>query len=79
MRTRTDFLVVHCSATRPEMDVGVEDIRRWHLAKGWSDIGYHYVITRNGTPQTGRPEGEIGAHVHGYNARSVGINLSGAD
>ena len=59
------------------MDVGVEEIRRWHLAKGWSDIGYHYVITRNGTLQTGRPEGEIGAHVHGYNARSLGICLVG--
>lgn len=23
----------------------VEDVRAWHLANGWRDIGYHYLIT----------------------------------
>jgi N-acetylmuramoyl-L-alanine amidase len=77
LRKRTDFLVVHCSATRPEMDIDVNDIRRWHKNKGWADVGYHYVIPQSGNIQEGRPEQEIGAHVQGYNARSVGICLVG--
>ena len=76
-RKRTDYLVVHCSATRPEMDVGVNDIRKWHMAKGWIDVGYHYVIRRNGVVEAGRRLHTIGAHVKGYNATSVGICLVG--
>lgn len=77
MRTRTDYIVIHCSATRPEMDIGVEDIRRWHQAKGWKDIGYHFVIRRNGNVQSGRNIHSVGSHVKGYNAVSVGICLVG--
>lgn len=76
-RTRTDFIAVHCSATRPSMNVTVDDIRKWHKAKGWVDVGYQYVITRAGVIQPGRPLNAIGAHVEGYNARSVGICLVG--
>lgn len=76
-RKTTKYIVLHCSATRPNMDVGVKDIRRWHLAQGWSDIGYHYVIKRDGTVQKGRPEAEVGAHVAGFNASSIGICMVG--
>lgn len=49
-----DTIIVHCSATKPSMDIGVEAIRQWHMNKGWSDIGYHYVIRRNGVVELGR-------------------------
>jgi N-acetylmuramoyl-L-alanine amidase len=76
-RKRTDHLVIHCSATRAVMDVGVADIRRWHRAQGWSDIGYHYVIRRSGKVETGRRVDMIGSHVKGHNVDSVGICLVG--
>ena len=77
MRTVTEYIVIHCSATRPSMNIGVAEIRQWHKAKGWKDIGYHYVIRRDGIIETGRPEAEIGAHVEGYNSISLGICLVG--
>lgn len=76
-RKRTDNIVVHCSATRAIQDIGASDIRKWHKAKGWEDIGYHYVIRRNGKLERGRPETAIGSHVQGHNANSVGICLVG--
>lgn len=76
MRT-IDSIFIHCSATPPEMDVGVTAIRRWHKERGWSDIGYHYVIKRDGTTQQGRPVSRMGAHTKGYNATSIGICLAG--
>jgi N-acetyl-anhydromuramyl-L-alanine amidase AmpD len=76
-RKDTKYIVIHCSATRPEMDIGVEEIRKWHMAKGWSDVGYHFVIRRNGKVEKGRIINDIGAHVAGYNAVSVGVCLVG--
>lgn len=76
-RKSTDFIVVHCAATPPDMDIGVKEIDRWHRARGWLKCGYHYVITRDGTLQHGRKADEPGAHVRGYNDRSVGICLVG--
>lgn len=76
-RSRTDWLVVHCSATRASAPVSASDIRRWHLNQGWADIGYHYVIGRAGELETGRSEGTVGSHVKGFNQASVGICLLG--
>lgn len=77
-----DSIWIHCSATKPSMDVGVSAIRRWHtdpkpVGQGWSDIGYHFVIKRNGRVQRGRGISRMGAHTRGYNATSVGICLVG--
>lgn len=77
VRKSTRYIVLHCSATRPSQDVGTADIRRWHLAQGWSDIGYHYVIKRDGTVQKGRAESAVGAHVANHNAFSIGICMVG--
>jgi len=74
---RIDMLIVHCSATPPDMDIGVEEIRAWHKARGWSDIGYHFVIRRDGVTETGRPAQVVGAHARGHNKRSIGICLVG--
>lgn len=70
-------LVVHCSATPANRDIGVADIRVWHRAKGWRDVGYHYVIRRDGTVEKGRADTAIGAHVEGHNNGSLGICLVG--
>ncbi len=68
-----EYIVVHCSATKPSADIGAAEIRRWHLDRGFSDIGYHFVIRRNGVLERGRPLKKPGAHVKGYNRRSIGI------
>lgn len=70
-------IVIHCADTTPSMDVGVKEIRQWHVAKGWSDIGYHYVITRNGVIEKGRPIEQRGAHVAGHNDDTIGVCLVG--
>lgn len=70
-------IIVHSSATNPDMQIGVEEIRQWHMAKGWSDVGYHYVIRRNGKVEKGRDLETAGAHVKGHNAQSIGICLVG--
>lgn len=71
------YIAIHCSATSPNYDIGVEKIREWHTAKGWSDVGYHYVIKRDGTVEKGRADNMPGAHVEGYNSVSLGICLVG--
>ena len=73
-----DKITVHCSATKPSMNTTIEDIRRWHVAdNGWSDIGYHYVIERNGKISKGRPLDRDGAHVRGHNEFNIGVCLVG--
>ena len=67
-------IVVHCSATHEDMDIGVEEIRKWHVnERGWADIGYHFVVRRDGTIEDGRPLDQPGAHVQGHNSNSIGI------
>lgn len=77
MRTATDYIVVHCAATTPTMDIGIETIAEWHKARGFKTVGYHYFIKRDGTRQAGRQINEIGAHVVGYNHNSVGVCMAG--
>lgn len=71
-RTITE-IIVHCSATPEGKDYTVNDIRRWHKQQGWSDIGYHYVVYRNGHIEPGRDVDIAGAHCEGHNAKSIGI------
>ena len=71
------YLVVHCSATPPNMAVDAKMIDRWHRQQGWRCIGYHYVIKRDGEVQKGRPENEAGAHAIQVNDCSIGICLVG--
>lgn len=70
-------IIVHCAATKPSMDIGVEEIREWHRERGWGDVGYHYVIRRDGTIEKGRPVEVAGAHARGHNTDSIGICLVG--
>ena len=66
-------LIVHCSATPEGKDYSIDTIRQWHLQRGFSDIGYHYIIYRDGSIHTGRDESIIGAHCTGHNTNSIGV------
>ncbi|UNA02536.1 endolysin [Enterobacter phage EP1] len=76
-RTVTEAIFVHCSATQPSQDIGVDTIRMWHKQQGWLDVGYHFVIKRDGTVESGRPVDVVGSHVKDWNSRSVGVCLVG--
>jgi len=68
-----DKIILHCSATNDHLEIDAAMIDSWHRRRGWSRIGYHYVIKRDGTLEFGRPVGDIGAHVAGQNTGSIGI------
>lgn len=72
-RKSTQMIILHCSATPEGRDVKASTIKQWHLQRGFSDIGYHYVIDLDGTIEKGRDEALIGAHCTGKNAISIGI------
>jgi N-acetyl-anhydromuramyl-L-alanine amidase AmpD len=73
------YSFIHCSATNANQDLGAAEIDDMHKAKGWSGIGYHGVIKRDGTYEPGRPESKQGAHVGGFglNHCSLGYCLIG--
>lgn len=76
--TRVDYLVVHCAATPPDMDIGATEIDRWHRTeRHFAMIGYHKVIRRNGKIESGRPLDAPGAHAVGFNERSLAVCLVG--
>lgn len=66
-------IILHSTATPEGRDVTVEEIRNWHIDRGWADIGYHFVIYRNGIIKLGRPLSEQGAHTLGHNEDSIGV------
>jgi len=82
-------IIAHCTATRADWWAGkrtsekVAEIKRWHITpkaqggRGWKDIGYHYLIDRDGTVAKGRPIEQVGAHVSGHNTGTIGISLFG--
>lgn len=72
MRTIKE-IIIHCSATPEGRDYTVADIDRWHKAKGWKGIGYHFVIYRDGSIHVGRPKEQVGAHCVGHNTISIGV------
>lgn len=76
-RRRIDYIAVHCTASREGQAMTVEQIRAGHKEKGWSDIGYHYVVTLDGRVHLGRDVDVAGAHVSGYNSNSIGISYVG--
>jgi N-acetylmuramoyl-L-alanine amidase len=89
---KISLVVLHCSDTPDTMDIGVKEIRDWHTAKppkgrGWRDVGYHYVVRRNGVVEPGRHEDgdqflegtEVGAHVSGHNGYTLAVCWVGRD
>jgi N-acetylmuramoyl-L-alanine amidase len=72
-RRRINEIIVHCTATPEGRDYTVADIRQMHKAQGWVDIGYHYIIYRDGSIHDGRNVDMVGAHCQGHNAQSIGV------
>ena len=66
-------IIVHCTATEEGKDFTVADVRKWHLKRGFSDIGYHYLIYRDGSVHEGRDVNLIGAHCTNHNSYSIGV------
>jgi len=78
LRKKTEMIVVHCAATKPSMDIGRPEIRKWHVEdNGWDDVGYHYIIKRDGTVEVARAEAFQGAHAPAVNSKSIAICLVG--
>ena len=72
-RTITE-IIVHCTASREGQPMTVDAIRRMHIKeRGWSDIGYHYVVYLDGSIHEGRPVDKAGAHTAGHNTHSIGV------
>lgn len=76
-KRKIDEIILHCTATPEGEDYTVEQIRQMHLARGFSDIAYHFLIGRDGKIHTGRPSAIAGAHCKGHNTRSIGISYVG--
>ena len=69
-----DKIIIHCSATIEGVNVSTSTIKRWHVqGRGWSDIGYHYIIGLDGAIDYGRAINRSGAHTKGENETSIGI------
>lgn len=82
-------IIVHCSDSRFG---NAALINEWHKARGWSGIGYHFVILNghiapkidydlvaDGMVDIGRPVEQTGAHCEGQNADSIGVCLIGEE
>ena len=71
------LIVVHCTATRVDVDFTQKDLLRCHKARGMRMVGYHFYIRKDGFIWSTRPLEMEGAHCRGYNSESVGIAYEG--
>lgn len=74
---KVNYIVVHCTASKEGQDLNASDINKMHKRRGFSMIGYHYLIRLNGQVEEGRPLDKQGAHVRGYNDESIGVAYVG--
>jgi N-acetyl-anhydromuramyl-L-alanine amidase AmpD len=72
-----EFIVVHCSGTTVHQDIQIQDILKRRQLEGYHDVGWHYVITRDGVPWIGAPLQQAGTHTSHFDDRSIGILLIG--
>jgi N-acetylmuramoyl-L-alanine amidase len=93
MKRGLNGIVIHCSATPNGKSFRAADINNMHKTRGFKrdsqavrtknpelpNIGYHYVIGIDGKVEEGRGLEEIGAHVQGSNAKTIGICMIGTD
>ena len=77
MKREVSMIVVHCTATRVNVDFTQKDLLRCHRAKGMRCIGYHFYIRKDGFIWTTRPLEMVGAHARGFNTESIGIAYEG--
>lgn len=76
MRKITE-IIVHCTATRPDKNLGAAEIDCCHRRRGFNSIGYHYVVRLDGSIEKGRDEAVAGAHCTGHNSCSIGVAYVG--
>lgn len=76
-REYTDMIVIHHTGSITDIDASAAQIHEWHLNQGWSGIGYHFVVRKDGTIERGRPEYTVGSHTYGENSHTIGIHISG--
>lgn len=76
-RLKTDMVVIHHTGNPTDDDLNAEEINTSHQAQGWTCIGYHYVIRKDGTIEEGRPHWTVGAHAYGDNNHTIGIHVCG--
>lgn len=67
------YIVVHCTASPEGKDFSARDIDGWHKNRGWSGIGYNYVVRLSGMVELGRDVDQVPAHVKGHNSNSIGV------
>ena len=73
---RVEHIIIHCTdSDNPATTLA--DIRQWHKQRGFADIGYHWVIWKDGRIEKGRNESLVGAHTVFHNHNSIGICLHG--
>ena len=73
-RSATNKIVLHHAAAK---SCTADDIHSWHLANGWTGIGYHFFVRKDGSVYRGRPENTVGSHAYGANSDSIGICFEG--
>ena len=76
-RRITDQIVIHHTGNPWDDDLSAAEIDASHKAQGWTCIGYHYVIRKDGTVEEGRPHWTVGAHAYGENSHTIGIHVCG--
>lgn len=77
MKRKVDAIIIHCSASDAKSADNIATMRKWHKARGWSDVGYNFFIRKDGTVEEGRHLDKIPAHAKGWNKRAIGICLHG--
>ena len=70
-------IILHCTDTPPNMKVDISVVREWHLERGFNDIGYHFLIRKDGSIEHGRSLTTVGAHTKGQNSNSIGVCYEG--
>lgn len=72
-RRTINEIIIHCTATKAGVNYDINTIRKWHKDRGFSDIGYHYIIYLDGSVHTGRDVNISGAHCLNHNSHSIGV------
>ena len=76
-RRVTDQIVIHHTGNAVDDDLSAAEIDASHKGQGWTCIGYHYVIRKDGTVELGRPDWTVGAHAYGNNSHTIGVHVCG--
>ena len=76
-RDDTSRIVIHHTGNPTDDDLSAEQLHRSHQNLGWSGVGYHFIVRKDGSIELGRPVECVGAHAEGFNYCSIGIHVCG--